>query len=115
MKELIDLTMSKLLGAEVEVIKDPLGLKPDATLMDFHEAVWRNPSLSIATRQRSGIALLQFLYPKLAVVGTVLDRPDMAQRLDKAIERTTKARTGQAIMNGTRLIEEKPEPFRRRI
>ena len=105
--------MRKLLDDEVEVIRDPLGLKPDATLMDFHEAVWRNPSLSIATRQRSGIALLQFLYPKLAVVGTVLDRPDMAQRLDKAVERTMKARNGQAIMNGT-LIEE-PEPFRRRI
>jgi hypothetical protein len=95
--------------------EDPLGLKPDATLMDFHEAVWRNASLSIATRQRSGIALLQFLYPKLAVVGTVADRPDFAQRLDKAVERTQKVRNGQAICNGTKLIEAKPEPFRRRI
>jgi hypothetical protein len=39
----------------------------------------------------------------------------LAQRLDKAIERTQQAKDGQAILNGTKLIEAKPEPFRRRI
>jgi hypothetical protein len=84
--------------------KDPLGLNPDATLMDFHEAVWRNPSLSIATRQRSRIALLQFLYPKLAVVGTVADRPGFAQRLDKAVERSLKIKNGE-VVGQSKLIE----------
>jgi hypothetical protein len=82
--------------------------------MDFHEAVWRNPSLPIPTRQRSGIALLQFLYPKLAVVGTVTDRPDFAQKLDRAVERSLKVKNGQAICNG-QIIEAQPQTIRRRI
>jgi len=49
--------MRKLLDDEVEVIRDPLGLSPESTLMDFHEKVWRHPGLPISTRQRSGIAL----------------------------------------------------------
>jgi transposase len=38
-----------------------------ATSLDFHRAVYRNPSLPISTRQRSAIAALQFEHPKLAV------------------------------------------------
>jgi len=94
--------------------QDPLGLSPDATSLEFHQAVYRNPLLPIPTRQRSAIAALQFEHPKLAVTA-VIDEASFAYRLDKAVERTMKAKNGQAIMNGTKLIEAKPEPFRRRI
>src|SRR5262249_17274010 len=100
-------TMRKLLDDEVEVIKDPLGLRPDSTLMDFHEKVWRHPGLPISTRQRSGIALLQFLYPKLAVVGNV-SGPDMAEKLDRAIARSDRAKRGEFVGNGGKLIEARP-------
>ena len=100
--------MRKLLDDEVEVIRDPLGLSPESTLMDFHEKVWRHPGLPISTRQRSGIALLQFLYPKLAVVGNVTG-PDMAERLDRAIARSQQAKDGVVTTNGgAKLIEARP-------
>ena len=100
--------MRKLLDDEVEVITDPLGLRPDSTLMDFHEKVWRHPGLPISTRQRSGSALLQFLYPKLAVVGNVTG-PDMAEKLDRAIARSDRVRRGEFVGNGgMKLIEARP-------
>ena len=106
-------TMRKLLDDEVEVIKDPLGLSPDSTLMDFHEKVWRHPGLPISTRQRSGIALLQFLYPKLAVVGNVMG-PDMGEKLDRAIARSDRVKRGEFVGNGgMKLIAEKPTKLRR--
>ena len=104
MMELIDRRLAKEIKEEDE---DPLGLSPESTLMEFHEKVWRHPGLPISTRQRSGIALLQFLYPKLAVVGNVTG-PDMAEKLDRAIARSERARRGEFVGNGPKLIEARP-------
>jgi hypothetical protein len=95
--------------------QDPLGLSPDATSLDFHQAVYRNPSLPIPTRQRSAIAALQFEHPKLAMTA-VVDESSFAFRLDKAIERTNRLRNGEPMMNGQqKLIEAQPQTIRRRV
>jgi hypothetical protein len=94
--------------------RDPLGLSPDATSLDFHQAVYRNPTLPIPTRQRSAIAALQFEHPKLAVTA-VISEGSFADRLDKAVERSNKARNGQIIVNGPKLIEAQPQTIRRRV
>ena len=95
-------------------VRDPLGLSPDATSLDFHQAVYRNPSLPIPTRQRSAIAALQFEHPKLAVTA-VISEGSFADRPDKAVARSNKARNGQIIVNGPKLIEAQPQTIRRRV
>src|SRR6516165_4977238 len=52
---------------------------------------------------------------RIIMVGAILDEASFAARLEKAVQRTERVRNGQAIMNGMKLIEAKPEPFRRRI
>jgi hypothetical protein len=93
----------KLTYKEVEV--DPLGLAPNATSLDFHRSVYRNPNLPISTRQRSAIAALQFEHPKLAV-HAILDENSFAFRLERALLRTAKVFNGEAPTN--RMIEAKP-------
>jgi hypothetical protein len=99
MKEFPELTY------KVKEVSDPLGLAPNATSLDFHRAVYKNPSLPISTRQRSAIAALQFEHPKLAVHALV-DEKSFAFRLEKAIERSAKVVNGEVLTN--RLIEAKP-------
>ena len=96
---------------EARRLVDPLGLAPNATSLDFHRAVYKNAALPISTRQRSAIAALQFEHPKLAVHALV-DERSFAVRLERAIERTAKAKAinGDAPTNsgGMKLIEAKP-------
>jgi hypothetical protein len=47
--------------------KDVLNLPPEATSLEVHQAIYRNPALPISTRQRSATAGLPFEFPKLAV------------------------------------------------
>ena len=94
---------------------DPLGLPAGATSLEFHQAVYRNASLPISTRQRSAQAALPFEYPKLAVQMNI---SNFAEELEAAIERankqTEKVRRGEIAINGAKLIA-KPEPFKRRV
>ena len=87
--------------------KDPLGLAPDATSLDFHRAVYRSASLPISTRQRSAIAALQFEHPKLAI-SAIIGEKSFAARLEKAIARSDRARDGEVLTGGMKLIEAKP-------
>ena len=89
---------------EARRLVDRLGLPPDATSLDFHRAVYRNPAFS--TRQRSAIAALQFEHPKLAI-SAVIDEKSLAYRLDRTLERTEKVKRGEFVGNGTKLIEAK--------
>jgi hypothetical protein len=84
------------------------------TPLEFLTAVYSNPGLPLNTRIRAAMACLPFVHPKL-MVGAILDEASFAARLEKAVDRTMKAKNGQAITNGMKLIEAKPEPFRRRI
>src|SRR5262249_652264 len=96
--------------------KDPLGLPAGATSLEFHQAVYRNASLPISTRQRSAQAALPFEYQKLAVK---MNMRNFVEELEAAIERankqTEKVRRGEIATNGAKLIEAKPEPFKRRV
>jgi hypothetical protein len=58
---------------------------------------------------------LQFEHPKLAVTA-VISEGSFADRLDKAVERSNRIKNGEVVVNGQpKLIEAKPEGFKRRI
>jgi hypothetical protein len=59
---------------------------------------------------RAATAALQFEHPKLAVQA-IVPMGDLAERFDRAIERSGLSRLGES----PKLIEHKPQAIRRRI
>jgi|SRR6516164_2472269 len=90
--------------------KDPLGLLAGATSLEFHQAVYRNASLPISTRQRSAQAALPFEYPKLAVQMNI---SNFAEELEAAIERAQLRSAQMKQVNQPKLIEAKRSGLRR--
>jgi hypothetical protein len=102
---------------EIELIKrdDPLGLPFNAMPLDGLLAIYRNPSLPIPLRFKAMAEAAKYMHPRMGIQ-VYMDENSFAGRLERAIERATKVKQGQVIMNGGgKLIEAKPEGFRRRI
>src|SRR5262249_1005774 len=89
---------------------DPLGVPPNATSLEVLQAIYRNPNLPIGTRHRAARDAAPFEYPNYAVIGHARPDDDWAVRLDRAIERSNKAK----LINGeAKAIEAKPSGVRR--
>ena len=82
--------------------------------LTFLQSVYQNEAVPLPVRMRAAAIAIEYERPRLAVTA-LIDEASFAARLEKAVQRTDRARNGQAIMNGTKLIEAKPEPMRRRI
>lgn len=68
---------------------DQVVLPEGATELDFFEAVYRNPNLSMALRLKAARERAQYTHPKLqAVAHGHFKGEDFARRLDRAIERS---------------------------
>ncbi len=91
-----------------------LQLGPDATSLDLLRAVYRNPSLSLHVRMRAAAIALPHEHPKLSAQQLVHIDGSWAERLDKAVERSARARIING--NGAKVIEHpqsKPSGVRR--
>src|SRR5438034_9407430 len=83
-----------------QVLKpDAVDLPPNHTSLDYLQAIYRGQIRAEPSRMRAAIAALQFEHPKLAVQA-ILPMGDLAERLDRAIERSALARNG----NGAKVI-----------
>jgi hypothetical protein len=60
---------------------------PGANSLEFLQAIYRSPHVSLAVRMRAAGMALQFEHPKLGVTVNI-SGGDLAERLDKAIERS---------------------------
>ena len=73
-------------------------------------AIYRNPSLPIPLRFKAMAEAAKYMHPRMGIQ-VHMDETSFAGRLERAIERSNKIKNGA----GTKLIETKPEPIRRRI
>ena len=65
-----------------------LELAPDEASLDFLQKVYRSSRQPLSVRMRAASIALPFESPKLAVT-TILDEGDLAERLERAILRST--------------------------
>jgi len=91
------------IGEALDRIEAAQVLKPDAddlppnhTSLDYLQAVYRGQIRAEPSRMRAAIAALQFEHPKLAVQA-ILPMGDLAERLDRAIERSANAYNSKVI------------------
>jgi hypothetical protein len=82
------------------------------TSLEFLQAVYRNPALPLPTRMRAAMAALQFEHPKLAVTAMIPDGGGFAERLDRAIERSSRVRVIEH--QPAKAIEAQAQPVERR-
>jgi hypothetical protein len=70
---------------------DELELPPDASSLDFLQAVYRDARQPMSRRMRAAVACLPFEFPKLAVTAFFGDaNGDFAAKLELAAARTAK-------------------------
>ena len=94
MLDTVDAKLRELEQAEADGV---LMVAPDASPLEFLQAVYRCPTEPMSRRLRAAIEALPFTSPKLAVT-VAFDGKTFAARLERALERTGKA------------IEHQPEP-----
>jgi len=79
-----------------------MGMMEKANSLEFLQAVYRNPALSLPVRMRAAIAALPHEVPRLQVTAQVTDQ-DFATLLEERIK------NHERIMNG-HTIEARPVP-----
>jgi hypothetical protein len=77
---------------------------PEDTSLDLLQAVYRSPYIPLHTRMRAAALAIPHEHPRLSAMALVHNEGDMAERLDRAIERSNSAR----LVNGAKLIEAQP-------
>jgi hypothetical protein len=97
--------MSNFPDMEYKPMSQALEVAPNATSLELLQAVYRSPSLPLATRMRAAMAALQFEHPKLGV-SVNINGEDIAERLDRAIARTN----GLKVIEQPKVIEALAEP-----
>jgi hypothetical protein len=63
-----------------------IAVRPDASPLEFLQAVFRNPNEPMGRRLRAAIECLPFLHPKLSVTYAI-DGQGLAAQLEKRLER----------------------------
>ena len=97
------------LVAEAEEGEEQIELGPGEGSIHFLQKVYRKPRQPLATRLRAAIEALPFEAPKLsAVATTTMNGADFATMLERAIERSGRAREVKQIE--PLAIEAKPAP-----
>jgi hypothetical protein len=67
-----------------------LGASDGTSPLDFLKAVYCNNDLPLAARLKAAIAAAPLVHPKLSVSATVGPDSDFLERLERAIERSTR-------------------------
>src|SRR5262245_50628001 len=84
--------------ANLERSIDPeaIELPPDASPIDFLQAVYRSPTQPMHRRLKAAIEAAEFLHPRLSVSAFV-DGGDFAERLERATVRSRKVIEAEPI------------------
>jgi hypothetical protein len=91
---------------------DRLELEANGTSLDLLQAIYRNPSLPLSTRKSAAAIAIQFEHPKLGVSVNLPWNEDFADRLTRAVERSS--RVMKTINHQpTKIIEQSSMPDRR--
>jgi hypothetical protein len=105
MEELID-----LLAVQEEKKKDEIEFPENGTSLDLLRAIYRNPSLPLSTRKSAAAIAIQFEHPKLGVSVNLPWNEDFADRLTRAVERSSRV---MKMINPPKIIDQSPSPDRR--
>jgi hypothetical protein len=97
MEELIDL----LAVQEDKKKKDEIEFPENGTSLDLLQAIYRNPSLPLSTRKSAAAIAIQFEHPKLGVSLNLPWNGDFADRLTRAV-----ARSSQVMIDPPKIIEQ---------
>jgi hypothetical protein len=95
------------LDKEPETKANHVELEPSGTSLDLLQAIYRNPSLPLSTRKSAAAIAIQFEHPKLGVSVNLPWNDDFADRLTKAVERSS--RVMKMIDQPTQTIEQTPQ------
>jgi hypothetical protein len=104
MEELIDL---KTVYQEKK--KDEIEFPENGTSLDLLRAIYRNPSLPLSTRKSAAAIAIQFEHPKLGVSVNLPWNEDFADRLTRAVERSSRV---MKMIDPPKTIEQSPSPDR---
>jgi hypothetical protein len=105
--DLIDLRLEGRIKEERELIRQP---PPDIDAYGYLQGIYQGRWPNEPEKARAARDCLPFERPKLAVIAKVGE--SFAERLEEAIVRRM---ARPQVTNGMKLIEAKPEPFRRRV
>jgi hypothetical protein len=105
MEEFID-----LLAVQEEKKKDEIEFPENGTSLDLLRAIYRNPSLPLSTRKSAAAIAIQFEHPKLGVSVNLPWNEDFADRLTRAVERSSRV---MKMINHQPTIDQSPPPDRR--
>jgi hypothetical protein len=100
MEELID-----LLAVQEEKKKDEIEFPENGTSLDLLRAIYRNPSLPLSTRKSAAAIAIQFEHPKLGVSLNLPWNEDFADRLTRAVERSSRV---MKMINHQPTIDQSP-------
>jgi hypothetical protein len=94
-----------------EAQRPPLVEFPEnGTSLDLLQAIYRNPSLPLSTRKSAAAIAIQFEHPKLGVSLNLPWNDDFADRLTRAVERSSRV---MKMIDPPNIIEQPPPPDRK--
>jgi hypothetical protein len=94
MPKTIDATLQRI--EEAHRLAEAVEVRPKGTALDFLRAVYRNADVPLPARMKAASIAIEYEHPRLAVTAMV-DGKDFAAALDRAIERSGKARAPKLI------------------
>ena len=89
---------------------EAIAIEPNGTSLDLLQAIYRNPSLPLATRKSAAAIAIQFEHPKLGVSLNLPWNDDFADRLTRAVERSSRV---MKMIDPPNIIEQPPPPDRK--
>jgi hypothetical protein len=94
-----------------EAQRPPLVEFPEnGTSLDLLQEIYRNPSLPLSTRKSAAAIAIQFEHPKLGVSLNLPWNDDFADRLTRAVERSSRV---MKMIDPPNIIEQPPPPDRK--
>ena len=94
---------------EPKTERGAIKLEPNGTSLDLLQAVYRSATLPLPVRMRAAGMALQFEHPKLGVSVNLPWNEDFADRLTKAVERSSRV----MMIDPPNIIEQPPPPDRK--
>jgi hypothetical protein len=95
---------------EPKTEREAIKLDPNGTSLDLLQAIYRSATLPLPVRMRAAGMALQFEHPKLGVSLNLPWNEDFADRLTRAVERSSRV---MKMINPPKIIDQSPPPDRR--
>jgi hypothetical protein len=102
--------LEELIDLQAVQKKDEIEFPENGTSLDLLQAVYRSATLPLPVRIRAAAMALQFEHPKLGVSVNLPWNEDFADRLTRAVERSSRV---MKMINHQPTIDQSPPPDRR--